>query len=199
MKHFRILLSITVMLLAVPMPGCSSEVADSDANTQPAVHAEDDHAGDHVHADHDHTGHDHEHDHGEITVDAEDAGLDSSDMVHLDEPPQPESLSAAINQLVELNQTIRNAFEKGEADAAHDPLHEVGHLLGSIEKFGKELELSGEAQKEFSAAVETLFDSFGSLDQQFHGESAETAYADVQDAIDAAIATFKKHAPNQTE
>ena len=110
---------------------------------------------------HDH-GHDHEHEH------------------------EHESLAAALTELTKLRDTIRDGFAKNDVDAAHDPLHEVGHVLEEIPELAEKEKLPAEAITIIKASVEELFDAFGAVDKGMHGGES-VKYADVSGKIDAAV------------
>jgi hypothetical protein len=110
---------------------------------------------------HDH-GHDHEHEH------------------------EHESLAAALTELTKLRDTIRDGFAKNDIDAAHDPLHEVGHVLEEIPELAEKEKLPAEAITIIKASVEELFDAFGAVDKGMHGGES-VKYADVSGKIDAAV------------
>ena len=142
-----------------------------------------------------HEGHDHEgHDHASSTsIDADAAGLSADDLVTVDEPELPENLGDAVEQLVQLRDTIRDAFEADDADAAHNPLHEVGHLLSGIEKLVEKSDEDAEHKEEMIAAVEELFDSYTAVDETFHSDGGKK-YSEVASKIDAAVKTLQAHA-----
>jgi len=110
---------------------------------------------------HDH-GHDHEHEH------------------------EHESLAAALTELTKLRDTIRDGFAKNDIDAAHDPLHEVGHVLEEIPELAEKEKLPAEAITIIKASVEELFDAFGAVDKGMHGGES-VKYSDVSGKIDAAV------------
>ncbi len=45
---------------------------------------------------------------------------------HGEHEKHPQDLKEALAQLTGMRNTIRDAFAKNDADAAHDPLHELG-------------------------------------------------------------------------
>lgn len=125
--------------------------------------------------DHDHNGHSHSHD------------------------DEPETVAEAVKILSEIRDEIRDAFKEDKAGDAHDPLHEVGHVLEDLESLVGKSELSDEDKTEAKEAVNTLFDLFTKIDDKYHGkEGAE--YDDVADKIDEAIKTLESKAePSEEE
>jgi len=110
-------------------------------------------------------GHDHGHDHG------------------------PATLKDAIAELTTLRDTMRDAFAKNDLDAAHDPLHEVGHVLEAIPELAKKENVSAESQTAIETAASTLMDAFGAVDKTMHGQEG-SSYSDESEKIDAAMASL---------
>ena len=59
-----------------------------------------------------------------------DAGADTADHGH--DHAHAETLADAVKELEGICATIKAAFAKDDAEAAHEPMHEVGHVLGEI-------------------------------------------------------------------
>lgn len=114
---------------------------------------------------------DHDHDHGH-----EHGGHD-----------HPESLAEAFSELTELRDTVKEAFANNDTEAAHGPLHDVGHLLEELGELAEAADLSDEAKKQIKTQVDTLFDSFGAVDKKMHDDEGGKDYSDVSDAIDNAL------------
>lgn len=127
-----------------------------------AAHEDHDHDHDHGHDDHEH-GHGHEH---------------------------PETYAEGVGMLVELRDTVRDAFAKEDIDTAHGPLHDVGHLLEDLPKLAEKHDPLPD-KEEVKQATDELFDLFTKVDEKLHGEEG-TTYAEVSDKIDAAIERLKK-------
>jgi hypothetical protein len=168
-------------LALVAAPGCQpSSPTDSDAAT---ATGSSDH--DHDHEGHDHEGHDHDgHDHDVIDADA--AGLTTDALVHLDEPAAPKSFAAAVDKLTKMKATIAGGFADDDIDSIHHELHEIGTLLEQTESLAKASDLNEEQKKQALAAVDSLFDAFGSVDAKLHGENG-AEYSEVSGDIDDAI------------
>lgn len=98
----------------------------------------------------------------------------------------PESLTDAMTELTSMRNTIRDAFAKNDQDAAHDPLHEVGHVLGAIPELAKKENVTAENQEVIEKSVNDLMDAFGRVDKTMHGQEGST-YAEESKTIDAAI------------
>lgn len=121
-------------------------------------------AGAQASANHDHEhGNGHDHDHGEV----------------------PKTFSEAVEKLVALRDKIRDGFAKDDVEAAHGPLHDVGHLLEDLTKLAEKHTPAVDLAAVKKDADE-LFDLFGKVDEKLHGEEGAT-YKDVSDKIDAAV------------
>lgn len=118
----------------------------------------------------------------------------SIDELEHDHPPHAhaESYNAAVAELDTMRTQISTAFAAGDIKAADGPIHEVGHVLEHVVELAQEEGFSETVIAEINAAVQTLFDTFGRVDEKIHGgEGVE--YSEVADQIDAALETLKKH------
>ncbi len=155
--------SFAFFLAVVPvfLTGCKPT---SPAGKEPA--ASDSHSA------HQHEGHEH-HDHA-------DHGQEK----------HPETYAEAIEQLERLHAAIRDAFANNDKDAAHDPLHHVGHLLEDVAELAEKASLDEEQLKTVKKAQDALFDGYTEIDGMFHG-SKEVKYEDLAPKLDAALAQLK--------
>jgi hypothetical protein len=114
-------------------------------------------------------GHDHDHEHG-----------------HHD---HPETLDDALHELTKLHTTVRDAFAKDDSDAAHDSLHDVGHILEEVTELADESKLPDDAKATIRKNVEALLDAYGAVDEKLHSDdgSEGSDYKDVAEKIDAAL------------
>ena len=108
----------------------------------------------------------------------------------------PKTFREATEQLVEMKIQIRDGFAAGNVDAAHGPLHEVGHVLENLATLAKSADLSEEQLANVEQAKEKLFDAFGEIDKTLHGsegstyeEEAETIKASMKVIVEAAGVT----------
>ncbi|MCP4787837.1 MAG: hypothetical protein GY903_02335 [Fuerstiella sp.] len=106
------------------------------------------------------------------------------------EHEHPETLAEALGELTELRDTVRDAFAKEDGEAAHGPLHDVGHVLEEVSELAGDAHLSDEAKATIESNVEILLDAFGAVDKGMHSEDEGSAYSDVSEKIDAAIAAI---------
>jgi hypothetical protein len=104
-----------------------------------------------------------------------------------------ETYAAAVAELNGLATSIKDAFIANDEDKAHDPLHDVGHILGEIPALADKESISDEDKAAIKSAVEDLFEGFGALDDKMHGGEGAT-YEEVADQIEQAMVTLKKHA-----
>lgn len=116
-------------------------------------------------------GHDHDHDHGH----------------------RPETLHAAVAELTEMRDVIRDAIVDGDPHDAHGPLHEVGDLLEAIPDIAAETDLPKEEWDAVNAANEELFAAFGAIDKAFHTKDGDkqAAYGGVSEKLDEALEAIR--------
>ena len=97
-----------------------------------------------------------------------------------------ETLADAVKELEGICATIKAAFAKDDAEAAHDPLHDVGHVLEEIPDLVAKSALDEAGKAEALAAKKSLYESFEAVDQGMHGSGGKK-YSEVAEAIDAAL------------
>ncbi|MFM7920235.1 MAG: hypothetical protein ACKPJJ_08420 [Planctomycetaceae bacterium] len=102
----------------------------------------------------------------------------------------PETLAEALTELTELRDTIRDAFAADDTDKAHDPLHEVGHIIEVVQELAEKEKLPEERLAAVKTSTEELFTAFGEVDKTMHGGEG-SSYKDVSAKIDAAMAALK--------
>lgn len=102
-----------------------------------------------------------------------------------------ESVNDAVEELVALRNTIRDAFAKNDPDGAHDPLHEIGHVLEAIPEQANKDNLGAEKVAAMKASCDILMDAFGAVDKTMHGQEG-SSYSEVSSKIDAAVAELQK-------
>ena len=132
-----------------------------------AAHEDHDHehAHDHAHEGHDHEGHDHAHD---------------------EHAEESKTYAEAVEKVEAARDTIRDSLAAGEKDKADTALHALGHVLEAVPELAKKSTLSAEDQEAVKKDVEELFDLFGKLDEQIHG-NLEITYDTFGEKIDAAV------------
>lgn len=101
-----------------------------------------------------------------------------------------ETVGEAFHELTELYTTVKTAFAADDADTAHGPMHEVGHVLEELKELANESEMAAEAKSTVDQQVEVLMDAYGDVDNTMHGKDG-SQYSEVSDKIDAAMASLK--------
>lgn len=99
----------------------------------------------------------------------------------------PATLKEAIAQLTALRDTMKDAFAKNDMDAAHDPLHEVGHVLEAIPELAAKENVNPANLELIKTSVNTLMDAFGAVDKTMHGQEGST-YGEESNRIDTTLA-----------
>lgn len=102
----------------------------------------------------------------------------------------PETLADAMTELTKLRDTIRDAFAADDTDKAHDPLHEVGHIIEVVQELAEKEKLPEDRVAIVKSSTEELFNAFGEVDKTMHGGEGST-YKDVSGKIDAAMVALK--------
>ena len=110
----------------------------------------------------------------------------ASDHDHDEGHEHPETLAAAVTELEGICAAIKTAYAKDDTEAAHGPLHDVGHLLEQFPVLIAKSSLEDAGKEEAKKAAETIFDSFGAVDEGLHG-SVGKKYSEVSESIDASL------------
>lgn len=136
-------------------------------------------------SDHDHEhDHGHDHDHGGSAKPAGGAEGGAKSAV------KAENYADAIRQLTEMHGKMKTAFGKKDIDAAHGPLHDVGHVLELIPALAAKETQDETVLASIRKPVDELFDHYSKVDEKLHGESGVT-YEEVSSQIDAALEKLK--------
>ena len=122
------------------------------------------------------------------------------------EPAKELSFNQLAENLVSMRNTIHDAYAKGDTHAAHDPLHEVGHVLEKVAVAANNADLDAELIESIRKAKDTLMDAYGELDKSQHGgkgKSYDELSSDIDNAVkvlaDAAGVKFEVPEPAQAE
>lgn len=102
---------------------------------------------------------------------------------------EPASLAEAVKQLQTICTTIKDAFAKDDSEAAHGPLHDVGHILEHIPEFLDKSSLDAATKEEAKKATENIFQALKAVDEGMHGGEGKK-YADVAETIEAGLKTL---------
>lgn len=111
---------------------------------------------------------------------------------HGEDEDRPKSFAEAVRVIKEHGDEVAEAFQAGDPEAAHDALHELGHLLASLPKLVDDADMPDEEQNKAKQAAKELFDAYNKLDRLMHAkeldkEKVAETYAEVKDAIAAAM------------
>jgi hypothetical protein len=98
----------------------------------------------------------------------------------------PKTLADAITQLTGLRNVIRDGFAAGDDDAAHGPLHDVGHCLEAVEKLAATEKAGTVEAATIKTQVDVLFKAYGDVDKTMHGKEGRS-YSEVSKEIDDAF------------
>jgi hypothetical protein len=101
-----------------------------------------------------------------------------------------ERLIKKSNEVAGLSDKVIDALGKSDLEPVHDELHDVGHLLESIEELTKQSTLPDGKKSEMERIVKDLFEHFGKIDQSLHG-GAKFKSEEVAPKISAAIADLR--------
>lgn len=99
----------------------------------------------------------------------------------------PETFAAAVTELAELRDKVREAFAKKETQQADELVHDVGHLLEEVGELAEKEKLPPADVLAIKSVVSELAGHFEEVDKQLHGEKGKS-YDEVAKAVDAAIA-----------
>ena len=80
----------------------------------------------------------------------------------------PQDLASGIAVLHEHYQAIKEAFEKGDTEKAHEPLHDVGGVLEVLPKLAEAAGLAAADAEKLNQAVDKMFEAYGSIDEALH-------------------------------
>jgi hypothetical protein len=97
-----------------------------------------------------------------------------------------ETLADAVKELEGICESIKAAFAKDDAEAAHGPMHDIGHVLEEIPDLAAKSTLDDAGKAEVKKAAESLFEAFNAVDEGMHGGTGKK-YSEVSEAIDAAL------------
>lgn len=154
------------LAIAVPCLIVGCEPSTPASSSKPANHSHDG-------AGHSHDGHGHEgHSHG---AEGEKAKL---------------GLKDSMTKVVEMATKIKEAGEKGDFDAAHNEMHDIGHLLEELAAKAKAESKSEEEQAAIKTAADALFATIGKVDEALH-ENKEIKYEEVKAGFEAELAAIK--------
>jgi hypothetical protein len=100
------------------------------------------------------------------------------------------TLKDAVAKTLEMATKIQAAGVKGDFDAAHDEIHDIGHLLEDLVALAKSESKSDEIQASVKSTAESLFSSMGKVDKALH-DGKTVKYEEIKDAYETGLANLK--------
>lgn len=122
------------------------------------------------------------------------AGTGTAGHDHDGEHAHAETLEEAVKELQGICASVKSAFDKNDAEAADEPMHDVFHLIEEVKELTKTSKLSDADKLEVDTAANNLLDAFDALHEGMHGGTTSKKYTDVADAIDASLKTLSEKA-----
>jgi hypothetical protein len=120
----------------------------------------------------------------------------SAEHEHEHAEEMPETFAAAVADLQEHAPEVKEAFDAGKPEDAHDALHHLGEMSEVMTKLIDASTLTAEQKDEAKVASETLFDQYMRLDTEvLHAAKPELKYDDVAGKIDESLAKLVALAP----
>ena len=113
---------------------------------------------------------------------------DAASATSMESQETAKSFKEAVTDAIALRDRIRDGFASGDVDAAHGPLHDIGHCLLAIPEAAA-AELTSEDSQKVAAAVDELMDAYGEVDKTLHGADGST-YEEEALAIDNGFLTL---------
>ena len=101
---------------------------------------------------------------------------------------------ALVTRICEHRDAIKAAFDADKLEEAHDPLHEIGHLIEQLPDSAAETDLVESDWNQVKDASKELMDAFGKVDALFHGDKEGVKFAEVEQEIGQAIAVLEEKA-----
>lgn len=98
--------------------------------------------------------------------------------------------ASAVSSLEQHDKKIREAFQIGKPENAHDSLHEVGNILDKFPKLVDSTSLSHSDRDAAKQAADELLDAYTELDLVLH-DGEEISYDEVSEKIAANLAVLK--------
>jgi uncharacterized protein YukE len=109
-----------------------------------------------------------EHEHGDHDEHAEEA---------------PHSFAEGVAALQKHYEAIKTAYTQGEAEKAHEPLHQVGSVLEALPELGQQAGLAATDLEKLKQSVEKMFEAYGNIDDAVH-QGKEADYQAVAEQVD---------------
>lgn len=111
---------------------------------------------------------------------------------HHDHSGPKASYDVLVTQICEHRDAIKSAFDADNKDEAHDPLHEIGHLVGQLPDAAAETDMSEADWNQVKEASDSLMESFGKVDAMFHGDDEGVEFSEVEQNVQDAITVLQE-------
>ncbi len=101
-----------------------------------------------------------------------------------------ENFAEGVSTLRGHYETIRDALGEDDIDTAHDPIHQVGHLLESLKQLVDHVGLDADDKATAQAAIDKMFEAYGEVDKAIHG-GQPVDYEAVREPLDQGMADLE--------
>lgn len=101
----------------------------------------------------------------------------------------PHSFAEGVAALQKHYAEIKTAYTQGEAEKAHEPLHQVGSVLEALPELGQQAGLAATDLEKLKQAVEKMFEAYGNIDDAVH-QKKEADYQAVAEQLDENMAAI---------
>jgi hypothetical protein len=117
-------------------------------------------------------------------------GGQASGHEHGNEHAEPATLAEAVTQLNAHSAAIKAAFEKNDAQAADEPLHDVMHVLEHLPELVEKLNLDDAGKASAKTATDAVNAAFEAIHDGMHGGTPGKKYADVAESLEGGLKTL---------
>ena len=97
-----------------------------------------------------------------------------------------------VEQICQHRDSIKSAFDADNHDEAHDPLHEIGHLITQLPDAASQTDLAESDWNQVKGASDKLMEAFGKIDMLFHGDESGVKFPEVEQEIATAITVLEE-------
>ncbi len=101
----------------------------------------------------------------------------------------PHSFAEGVTALQKHYEEIKTAYTQGEAEKAHEPLHQVGSVLEALPELGQKAGLAATDLEKLKQSVEKIFEAYGNIDDAVH-QKKEADYQAVAKQLDENMAAI---------
>ncbi len=103
---------------------------------------------------------------------------------------QVENFAEGVSTLRGHYETIRDALDEDDIDTAHDPIHQVRHLLEGLKQLVDHVGLDADDKATAQAAIDAMFAAYGEVDKAIHG-AQPVDYDSVREPLDQGMADLE--------